>query len=168
MKKCATTSALHAPGPAACASCTPSRKPKPAARTDFAKPFFHFQQFLHRRGMVVVISDFYDDPGKDRAKPWSRCAITATKSCCSTCSIRRKSRRKLRDPVLLVDHRRPTSASKSRRTTPSNEYQQKIDAHIADLRDEARGAGSNTFSWTPIEPLDEALREYLAIRQRRM
>src|SRR3569623_3415591 len=34
------------------------------SRTDFAKPFFHFQQNLHRRGIVVVISDFYDDPKK--------------------------------------------------------------------------------------------------------
>src|SRR5580658_3758968 len=33
-------------------------------RTDFAKPFIHFQQFLRRRGIVVVISDFYEDPQK--------------------------------------------------------------------------------------------------------
>ena len=31
-------------------------------RTDFTKPFVHFQNFLHRRGIVVVISDFYEDP----------------------------------------------------------------------------------------------------------
>src|SRR5262245_3901638 len=30
--------------------------------TDFAKPFAHFQQFLHRRGIVVVMSDFYAEP----------------------------------------------------------------------------------------------------------
>ena len=37
-------------------------KAEPGTRTDFAKPFVHFQQFLHRRGMVVVISDFYEEP----------------------------------------------------------------------------------------------------------
>src|ERR1700733_15586697 len=35
---------------------------EPHARTDFAKPLDHFQQFLRRRGMVVFISDFYDSP----------------------------------------------------------------------------------------------------------
>ena len=32
------------------------------ARTDFFKPLEHFQSFLRRRGLVVVISDFYEDP----------------------------------------------------------------------------------------------------------
>ena len=35
---------------------------EPRARTDFAKPLQHFQQFLRRRGIVVFISDFYDSP----------------------------------------------------------------------------------------------------------
>src|SRR5215471_12089311 len=30
--------------------------------TNFAKPFVHFQQFLRRRGIVVVLSDFYEQP----------------------------------------------------------------------------------------------------------
>src|SRR5579871_3111282 len=37
---------------------------QPGVRTDFAKPFIHFQQFLRRRGIVVVISDFYEDAEK--------------------------------------------------------------------------------------------------------
>ena len=32
---------------------------EPGTHTDFAKPFIHFQNYLHRRGIVVVISDFY-------------------------------------------------------------------------------------------------------------
>ena len=28
----------------------------------FAKPLRHFQNFLHRRGIAIVISDFYEDP----------------------------------------------------------------------------------------------------------
>src|SRR5437763_2752912 len=31
-------------------------------RTDFRKPFVYFQQFLKRRGIVLVISDFYEQP----------------------------------------------------------------------------------------------------------
>ena len=37
---------------------------QPGTTTDFSKPFLHFQQFLHRRGIVAVISDFYDDPDR--------------------------------------------------------------------------------------------------------
>src|SRR3974390_1484302 len=37
-------------------------KAEPGRRTDFSIPFLHFQQFLHRRGIVVVISDFYGQP----------------------------------------------------------------------------------------------------------
>ena len=37
-------------------------KAEPGTRTDFAKPFMHFQNFLHRRGIVVVLSDFYEQP----------------------------------------------------------------------------------------------------------
>ena len=44
------------------ACCTPSRRREPGTRTDFAKPFLHFQNFLHRRGIVVVLSDFYEKP----------------------------------------------------------------------------------------------------------
>src|ERR1700691_4238052 len=35
---------------------------EPAARTDFAQPLQHFQEFLRRRGIVLVISDFYEQP----------------------------------------------------------------------------------------------------------
>jgi uncharacterized protein (DUF58 family) len=37
---------------------------KLGVRTDFARPFIHFQEFLRRRGIVVVLSDFYEDPEK--------------------------------------------------------------------------------------------------------
>src|SRR6516162_4774892 len=35
---------------------------EPRARTDYAKPLRHFQNFLHRRGIAILISDFYEDP----------------------------------------------------------------------------------------------------------
>ena len=35
---------------------------EPHARTDFAKPLSHFQNFLHRRGIAIIISDFYEEP----------------------------------------------------------------------------------------------------------
>src|SRR5579862_4096790 len=35
---------------------------EPRARTDFAKPLHHFQNFLRKRGLVIMISDFYESP----------------------------------------------------------------------------------------------------------
>ena len=40
---------------------------EPRARTDFAKPLQHFQELLHRRGIVIMISDFFEEPETDRA-----------------------------------------------------------------------------------------------------
>src|SRR5580693_7909027 len=37
---------------------------EPRARTDFGKPLHHFQEFLRRRGLVVILSDFYEKPEK--------------------------------------------------------------------------------------------------------
>src|ERR1700676_1968235 len=35
---------------------------EPRARTDFAKPMRYFQELVRRRGIVIVISDFYEQP----------------------------------------------------------------------------------------------------------
>src|SRR4029077_15109351 len=32
------------------------------ARTDFAKPMRYFQEFLKRRGIVLIVSDFWESP----------------------------------------------------------------------------------------------------------
>jgi hypothetical protein len=47
------------------------------------------------------------------------------------------------------------------------EYREKIDGHIRNLRDHAKRAGMDYFHITTDRPLDEALREYLSIRQGR-
>src|SRR5208283_4347679 len=35
---------------------------EPRARTDFAKPMRYFQEFLKRRGIVLIVSDFWEAP----------------------------------------------------------------------------------------------------------
>ncbi len=42
----------------------------PGTRTDFAKPFVYFQNFLHRRGLVVILSDYYEDPATASRCSW--------------------------------------------------------------------------------------------------
>ena len=47
------------------------------------------------------------------------------------------------------------------------EYRGKMNAHIADLRTRARGAGLDYFLLSTDRPLDAALREYLTIRHKK-
>jgi len=74
---------------------------------------------------------------------------------------------KFREPVLLLD----MEDNSSLEVTPEyarNEYKVKIDAHIAHLSDTAKRAGLDYFLMNTGRPLDEGLREYLAIRHRRL
>jgi uncharacterized protein (DUF58 family) len=69
-------------------------------------------------------------------------------------------------PVILVD----LETKERLEVTPEyarDEYRPKMDAHIADLRSRAQGAGMDYFVLSTDRPLDEALAEYLTIRQRR-
>jgi hypothetical protein len=69
--------------------------------------------------------------------------------------------------VLLLD----MEDNSSLEVTPEyarNEYKVKIDAHIENLSSTARRAGLDYFLMNTGRPLDEGLREYLAIRHRRM
>ena len=49
-----------------------------------------------------------------------------------------------------------------------HEYRRKMDAHIEALRNQSRAAGLDYFLMNTSRPLDEGLREYLAVRQGRM
>jgi uncharacterized protein (DUF58 family) len=75
-------------------------KAEPGTHTDFAKPFFHFQTFLHRRGIVVVMSDFYEDPD----------VIVKTVE-----PLRRKSNPSSAIPCSSTISKRPPNRSKYRR-----------------------------------------------------
>ncbi len=74
---------------------------------------------------------------------------------------------KFREPVLLLDMENKSSLE----VTPEyarTEYRAKIDAHIESLGTATRRAGMDYFLMNTGRPLDEGLREYLAIRQRRL
>ncbi len=142
-------------------------KAEPGTRTDFAKPFFHFQNYLHRRGIVVVLSDFYEKPE----------IIVATVE-----PLRQRGNEvvlfqildpqeiapKFRDPVLLVDMENAASSLEVSPEYARHVYQDKIASHIESLRDQTKSAGMDYFLMDTSRPLDEGLREYLSIRQGRM
>src|ERR1700682_1199816 len=138
---------------------------EPSARTDFAKPLHHFQQFLRRRGMVVFISDFYEAP-ETIVRTIEPLRFHGNEVVLFHVLDPKELRPKLGEPAILVD----LETQDRLEVTPEyaqNDYQQKIAAHIAALGERARGAGMDYFLLVTDQPLDAALREYLTIRQER-
>jgi uncharacterized protein (DUF58 family) len=133
-------------------------------RTDFTKPFVHFQNFLHRRGMVVVISDFYEDPAVI-VKTVEPLRFRGNEVILFHLLDPQEIAPKFREPVLLVDMENSGAALEVSPEYARHEYRAKIDAHIEALRSQARGAGMDYFLVDTGRPLDEGLREYLSVRR---
>ncbi len=135
-------------------------------RTDFQRPFLHFQQFLFRPGIVIVISDFYEDPDTvvRTAEPLRfRGNEVILFHVLDPAELKPGFRR----PVLLMDMESEAAMDVSPEYAHT-EYPAKIDAHVEKLRDSAKRAGLDYFLLNTGRPLDEALREYLVVREGRM
>jgi uncharacterized protein (DUF58 family) len=138
---------------------------EPRAQTDFAKPMSHFQEFLRRRGLVLVISDFYGPPDQ-MIRTIEPLRFHGNEVVLFHVLDPREIRPDLDRPVILVD----LETRENIEVTPEyarDTYRDKIDAHIAALSQSARSAGMDYYLLVTDRPLDGALREYLAIRQRR-
>jgi len=134
-------------------------------RTDFAKPFAHFQQYLHRRGIVVVLSDFYADPA-DIARVVEPLRYHGNDVVMFHLLDPNEIAPKFRDPVLLLDVEDDTAMEVSPEYART-EYRRKIDHHREQLAEKSAAAGLEYVFMDTSKPLDGALRNYLAIRQRR-
>ncbi len=139
-------------------------KAEPGKRTDFSKPFVHFQNFLHRRGLVVVMSDFYEDPAVI-VRTMEPLRHHGNEVILFHVLDPQEIKPKFREPVLLVDMENETEALEVSPEYARNEYRRRIDTHIESLSEKARGAGLDYFLMDTSRPLDEGLREYLAIRR---
>ena len=136
---------------------------EPRARTDFTKPLYHFQEFLRRRGLVLIISDFYESPEKI-VRTVEPLRFHGNEVVLFHVLDPKEIQPDLDQPAILVD----LETQERLEVTPEyakNEYRQKMDAHIADLRDRTRAAGMDYYLLVTDRPLDGALREYLTIRQ---
>src|SRR5450755_3585043 len=134
---------------------------EPHARTDFAKPLNHFQQFLRRRGIVVFISDFYDSPERI-VRTIEPLRFHGNEVVLFHVLDPKEIRPELRGPAILVDletNQRMEVIPEYART----DYTRKIDDHIEQLRNRTRGAGMDYHLLVTDQPLDTTLREYLAI-----
>jgi len=138
---------------------------EPHARTDFAKPLIHFQQFLRRRGIAVFISDFYDSP-ENIVRTIEPLRFHGNEVVLFHILDPKEIRPEIREPSTLID----LETDDRIEITPEyvrDEYRKKIDAHVEALRDKVRGAGMDYHLLVTDRPLDDALREYLSIRQGR-
>jgi uncharacterized protein (DUF58 family) len=138
---------------------------EPRARTDFAKPLHHFQEFLRRRGIVLMISDFYESPQRI-IRTIEPLRFHGNEIVLFHVLDPKEIKPDLDGPAILVD----LETNDHLEVTPEyarDEYPQKIQGHITALRDAAQGAGMDYFLLQTDQPLDAALREYLTIRQGR-
>jgi uncharacterized protein (DUF58 family) len=141
-------------------------KVETGTHTDFTKPFVHFQNFLHRRGIVVVMSDFYEDP-EVIIQTVEPLRYRGNEVILFHMLDPQEIKPKFRDPVLLVDMEQTHNAMEVSPEYARNEYKRKIDSHIEALSSKARGAGMDYFLMDTSRPLDEGLREYLSVRRGR-
>jgi uncharacterized protein (DUF58 family) len=134
-------------------------------RTNFEKPFFELQQFMKRRGVTALISDFFEKP-EVVVKTVEPLRFRGNELILFHVLDPREIELKLDDGALLVD----METGEALESTPDyakTEYRQKMQAHIEELKMKAQAAGIDYFLLRTDRPLDEALREYLTIRQGR-
>ena len=138
---------------------------EPQARTDITKALERFQESLRRRGVVIVISDFYETPERI-IKALEPLRFRGNEVLLFHILDPGEVRPQFRGPTTLIE----METEESLEVSPEYarvEYTQKIDSHIAALRDGARGSGMDYHLLVTDQPLDDALREYLSIRQGR-
>jgi uncharacterized protein (DUF58 family) len=132
------------------------------ARTDFAKPMRYFQEFLKRRGIVLIVSDFWEAP-ESIVKTIEPLRFHGNEVVLFHVLDPKDVRPDLNGPSLLTD----IETGQELEVTPDyvkKEYRQKIDAHLIDLKTRTQAAGMGYCLLMTDRPLDAALREYLSLR----
>ena len=135
------------------------------ARTDFAKPMRYFQEFLKHRGIVLIVSDFWES-AESIIRTIEPLRFYGNEVVLFHVLDPEDVRPKLRGPSILVD----METQEHLEVTPDyskKEYREKIDTHLADLRERAQAAGMGYYLLMTDRPLDDALREYLTLREGR-
>ena len=135
-------------------------------RTDFRSPFFELQQFLKRRGITILISDFFESP-ETIVQTVEPLRFRGNELILFHVLDPHELQPVFGEAALLLDME-TDDAIESSPEYARTEYRTKINAHIQDLRSKAQAAGIGYFQLRTDRPLDEALREYFTIRQGRV
>jgi uncharacterized protein (DUF58 family) len=132
------------------------------ARTDLSKPMRYAQEFLKRRGMVLIVSDFWEAP-ESIIRTIEPLRYHGNEVVLFHVLDPKDVRPALNGPSILVD----LETQQHLEVTPDyakKEYREKIQAHLTDLRDRTQAAGMGYCLLMTDRPLDAALREYLTLR----
>ena len=136
---------------------------EPAARTDFGKPMRHFQQFLNRRGIVLVISDFYEQP-ETIVKAIEPLRFHGSEVVLFHVLDPKEIYPEMKGPAILVD----LETDRKLEVIPDyvkTQYRAKMDNHLEQMRERSEAAGMGYHLLTTDKPLDRALMEYLTLRR---
>ena len=135
---------------------------EPHARTDYGKPLRHFQALLHRRGIVVLISDFYEEP-EAIVRIIEPLRFHGNDVVLFHILDPQEIKPDLKGPAILVDLETDREMEVIPEYTKTI-YRTKMRTHIEQLRSRTRGAGMDYHLLVTDQPLDTALREYLSLR----
>jgi uncharacterized protein (DUF58 family) len=136
---------------------------EPRARTDFSKPLAHFQALRLRRGIVIVISDFYEEP-EAIVRAIEPLRFRGNDVVLFHILDPQELRPQLKSPAILVD----LESDQKIEVIPeyvNSTYRDKLQNHIEQLRTRTQAAGLEYQLLSTDQPLDTALREYLSLRQ---
>lgn len=138
---------------------------EPGRRTDYTQPFWHFQQFLRRRGIVLVISDFFA-PARDVIATVAPLRHRGNDVVLMHVLDPEEAEPQLDSPRLLID----METGQEMEVSPAyaaGPYREKFRRHLEELESLAQGSGLDYYRALTPEPLDAALRRYLAVREGR-
>jgi uncharacterized protein (DUF58 family) len=136
---------------------------EPHARTNFANPLRHFQNFLHRRGIAIIISDFYEDP-ETIVHTIEPLRYQGHEVVLFHILDPQEIRPVMKGSAIVVD----LETDQKIEVVPDyvkTTYRAKVDAHIEELRTRTLAAGMDYQLLVTDQPLDESLRRYLTLRE---
>jgi uncharacterized protein (DUF58 family) len=136
---------------------------EPRARSDFSKPLAHFQALRLRRGIVIVISDFYEEP-EAIVRAIEPLRFRGNDVVLFHILDPQELRPQLKSPAILVD----LESDQKIEVIPeyvNSTYREKLQNHIEQLRTRTQSAGLEYQLLSTDQPLDTVLREYLSLRR---
>ena len=125
----------------------------------------YFMEFLKRRGIVLIVSDFWEPPDSI-VRTIEPLRFHGNEVVLFHVLDPEDVRPKMNGPSILVD----LETQNELEVTPDyskKEYREKITAHLDDLRNRTQSAGMGYYLLMTDRPLDAALREYLTLREGR-
>ena len=138
---------------------------EPRARTNFEQPLRHLEGLLRRRGIVVILSDFYESP-RTLIRAIEPLRFRGNEVLLFHILDPRELRPDLGGSTVLIDLETRARIEVTAEYA-AKEYSERIAHHVEALRDAAQRAGMNYQLLVTDRPLDDALREYLTIREGR-